>query len=72
MDAAQIFCVVCLTSELEVDQDNITDVLFESCNENVKACENHIPEIDKSLFKNPNLFSLFILILRLSKLILTN
>ena len=44
------------TSELEVDQDNITDVLFESCNENVTACKAYIPEVDKSLFKNPSSF----------------
>ena len=44
------------TSEVEVDQDNTTDVLFESCYENVKACEAYIPEIDKSLFKNSTSF----------------
>ena len=44
------------TSELEVHQDNITDVLFESSYENVKACEAYIPEVDKSLFKNPTSF----------------
>ena len=40
------------TSELKVDQDNLTDVLFESYHENVKACEAYIHEVDKSLFKN--------------------
>ena len=44
------------TSELEVNQDNITDVLFEFCYENVKACEAYIPEVNKSLFKNPTSF----------------
>ena len=41
-----------VTSELKVDQDNETDVLFESCYENVKACEAYIPEVDKSLQKS--------------------
>ena len=44
------------TSELETNQDNLTDVLFESCYESVKACEAYIPEVHKSLFKNPTYF----------------